>query len=236
MTTLANKHRPRKFCEVVGQKSETDVIVTMLKKKWKPAAIMLQGPFGTGKTTLSRLIARAMLCDNLQHGQGEEPGSERGEPYEPCGECASCKSMDDDNHPNYIEVDAASNGRIENVREMKEMISYRSGKKISIICYDESHGLSRDAQNALLHTLEEGNQNVLFIFATTEANRMLPTINSRCVVLRLKLLHQAEIKKRVIAVAEQEGLTIDPTAAGLIATYVRGHVRDAMMLLEQLGS
>lgn len=235
MTTLANEYRPRKFSEVVGQESELAVVVTMMKKGWKPAAIMLMGPFGTGKTTFARLIARAKLCDNPQYGPDQDPNDpDCGFPYEPCGTCTSCKAIDADNHPNYIEVDAASNGRIEDVREMKEHISYRAGSKITIICYDESHGLSNNAQNALLQTLEEGSANVLFLFATTEAGRMLPTINSRCVVLNLKLLKQAEIKERVLAVAKAENVEIEPAAAGLIATYVRGHVRDAMMLLEQL--
>lgn len=233
--TLANRARPRKFCEVIGQESEAQVVKQMIRKGWKTNAIMANGPFGTGKTTFARLIARAMLCDNPQYGVDQKTDNSDGKPYEPCGECKSCLAMDQDNHPNYIEVDAASNGSIQNVREMKELVSYRTGNKTTIICYDESHGLSAAAQNALLQTLEEGSANVLFIFATTDPQKMLPTIKSRCVLLNMKLLRAAQIKERLLLVAAEEKIQIVDKAAALIATYVRGHVRDALMLLEQVG-
>jgi len=236
MTTLANDYRPKTFAEVVGQEAEARVVKEMLKKGWKPNAIMATGPFGTGKTTFARLIARAMLCDDPQYGADQFllPEADRGKPYEPCGVCSSCKSIDRDNHPNYIEVDAASNGLIADVRTMKDQISYRTGSKVTIVTYDESHGLSVPAQNALLATLEEGGHNILFIFATTDAPRMLPTIRSRCVELHLKLLKQSQIKERLLVVAAAEGILIEDKAAAVIATYVRGHVRDSLVLLEQL--
>jgi DNA polymerase-3 subunit gamma/tau len=233
--TLANRHRPKTFAELIGQESEAEVVKAILKRGWKPAAIMANGPFGTGKTTFARLIARAILCDSPQYGLDQaEPSVDQGKPYEPCGVCPSCKAMDQDAHPNYTEVDAASNGQIADVRAMKDSISYKVGSKIQILTYDESHGLSTPAQNALLQTLEEGNSNILFIFATTDPQRMLPTIKSRCTLLNLKLLSKGLIHGRILAVANREGIEIEDAAAALIATYVRGHVRDALILLEQL--
>lgn len=223
MSSLANIYRPKTFADVVGQEGEVDVLRTMVEKKWRPPAIMLTGPFGTGKTTLARLITRALLCD--------KPNG-----IEPCGECDSCKSMDRDNNPNYTEIDSASAGLVDDIRHMKETTSYRSGSKIKVITYDESHMLSKAAQNALLTILEEGAKDVLFIFCTTEANRMLPTIQSRCIVLRLKLLTSGQIASRVRKVAELEGIPVEDKVPGLIGTYVRGHVRDSMILLGQLAN
>ena len=222
MTSLANKYRPKKFAEVVGQETEVKVLTTILEKNWKPNAIMLTGPFGTGKTTLSRLIARALLCDNR-------------EGVEPCGECNSCVAVDEDNHPGYTELDAASQGLVNDVRAMKDMIAYRAiGDKPRLVCYDEAHMLSAAAQNALLQTIEEGQRNTIFIFATTEVGKMLPTIRSRCVELQMKLLSAGEIAARVDQVAKAEGIRIEDRATRIIGTYVRGHVRDAIILLEQL--
>lgn len=220
--SLANRYRPTKFGEVVGQKSEVRVIKTILEKGWKPNVVMMMGPFGAGKTTLARLLARALLCEN------------RGEDLEPCGTCASCKAMDKDNHPGYTELDAASNGSVTDVRGMIDQLSYQvTGASYRIICYDESHMLSNQAQNALLTTLEEGLPNTMYIFATTDAQKMLPTIVSRSIKLTVKLLTAAEISARLEQVAKQEGIELDPKAARIIATYVRGHMRDAMQLLDQ---
>lgn len=220
-STLANLMRPRRFIEVVGQDSEKKVLTTILRNKWKPAALMVVGPFGTGKTTFSRLIARAMLCQDLRDG------------HEPCGECQSCKMMDTQNHPSYIEVDSASNGSVSNVREMLTNLQYVNGG-LTIINYDESHMLSAEAQNQLLLTLEEGRKDVLWVFATTEAGKMLPTVASRCVQLKLKLLTVDQIYTRLTEVVGAKGFDVEPVALRVLATYAKGHMRDALMLLEQM--
>lgn len=223
MSSLANKYRPKRFGEVVGQEDEMALVQKAIQEGWLPPAYMIIGPFGTGKTTTARLIARALLCDDRQG-------------VEPCGTCASCKAMDDDNHQNYTEVDAASQGLVADVRGMKDMVSYRVGNnKPRIICYDESHMLSANGQNALLQILEEGQQGVVFMFCTTDPGKMLPTIKSRCIVLHMKLINAAAIAGQVRKVAQAEGLTIDERSSRIIGTYVRGHMRDAMMMLETLG-
>lgn len=221
--TIANRYRPKTFAEVVGQESEVEVLKRIVTGNWRPNALMITGPFGTGKTTSARLIARALLCESRIDG------------VEPCGVCESCRSMDLDNNPSYTEVDAASQGAVADVRAMKDFISYRSsGDKMKILCYDESHMLSTQAQNALLQTLEEGVTGVLFVFCTTEANKMLPTIKSRCVELQMKLLSMPQIAARLKQVADTEGIKYEEKALRIVATYVRGHARDALVMLEQL--
>jgi DNA polymerase-3 subunit gamma/tau len=220
--TLANRYRPKKFTDVVGQEKEVELLRRILEHGWKPNALMITGPFGTGKTTLSRLIARAFLCENRQG-------------VEPCGTCPSCVAIDQEANLNYVEVDAASQGLVNDVRAMIDQVNYRiSGKGMHIICYDESHMLSAAAQNALLHILEEGREGVMFIFATTEAQQMMPTVRSRCVILNVSLLTPGQIAGRLVEVAKLENFDLEERAAKVIGTYVRGHVRDAMVLLEQL--
>ena len=223
MTTLATKYRPQRFADVVGQENEFAVLATLLRKNWMPPALMATGPFGTGKTTAARLFGRAVLCDERQDGE-----------VEPCGACESCYAMDRDNHPDYLEVDAASQGAVSDVRAMKETVSYRTGGRKAVVVYDESHMMSTPAQNALLNILEEGRRGVTFVFCTTEEGRMLATIRSRSLVLNMKLLRVGQIKERLETIGRAEGMTLEGKAASLIGTYVRGHVRDAVVLLEQL--
>lgn len=219
---LYNRHRPKRFSDVVGQESELDVIKSMLSKGWRPSAIMLSGGYGCGKTTLARLISRAILCDDRQG-------------VEPCGKCPSCVSMDTDSNTSYLEIDSASNGLVDDIRSLKDEASYRAvGGKPRIIVLDESHMISVPGQNAMLQILEEGKDGVLFMFATTDPEKMLPTIRSRCVELSLKLLTSAEIYNRLKAVMELEGYAYEDKALRIISTYVRGHMRDALVLLEQL--
>jgi len=143
--------------------------------------------------------------------------------------------MDSDNNLAYTEVDAASQGLVDNIRQLKDLISYKAvGSNTKILCLDESHMLSAAAQNALLQTIEEGQKGVIFFFCTTEVHKMLPTIRSRCVELKLGTLTATQIAERLRVVCDQEKLTYEDKALRIIGTYVRGHMRDALVLLEQL--
>lgn len=225
--TIANRHRPKKFSDVVGQGKEIEVLKQVVAKSWRPNAIMLTGPFGTGKTTLARLLTRALHCTD------RKPDSQ-GLACEPCGSCDVCKSMDEDNNPHYVEVDAASQGSVTDVRGMKDLLSYRIGTSRRVICYDESHMLSAAAQNALLQTLEEGSDNVLFVFCTTDPNKMLATVQSRCIILNMKLLTPTQIRERLETIAGLEKVEFEEKALRIISSYVRGHARDALVMFEQL--
>jgi DNA polymerase-3 subunit gamma/tau len=221
MSSLAVQYRPQRFGDVVGQGTEIAVLTRMIEDGWQPPAIAYTGPFGCGKTTLARITAKAMLC-------AKRAGSD------PCCSCDSCRAVDRDNNPAYTEVDAASNGNVDDVRQMKDLLSYKLPGSRRIIYYDESHMLSVSAQNALLKTLEEGIRGTTFMFATTEVAKMQSTVRSRSIELRLKLLTPSEITARVNEVASQEGMIIAEKAAKIIGTYARGHLRDAITLLEEL--
>lgn len=222
MGNLATKYRPRRFEDVVGQGEEVKLLRTIVEKNWRPVALLFEGPFGTGKTSLARLAARALLCKNRDG-------------VEPCNDCASCKAMTDDNHFCYTEIDAASKGSVEDVRELKDSLSYTViGSDLRILTFDECHNLSMSAQNALLQTLEEGQIGVMFFLATTDAQKMLPTIRSRCVELNLRILTAKEVAARLTEVCEKEGVKADDKALKIIGTYCRGHMRDALVLLDQL--
>jgi DNA polymerase III subunit gamma/tau len=220
---LANKYRPQRFEEVVGQDSGVEVLHAIVRENWSPFAILYSGPFGTGKTTLARLTAKALLCSGRNGG------------VEPCCECDSCVSVVADNNPGYVEIDAASRGLVEDVRTMRDDAKFKTiGTAKRIICYDEAHMLSGAAQNALLRVLEEGAQDLIYMFCTTAAEKLLPTIRSRCVSITMGLLTVEEIAGRLKAIADAEEVVWEEKAVRVLATYVRGHVRDAIMTLEQV--
>jgi hypothetical protein len=142
--------------------------------------------------------------------------------------------MDDGNHQDYREVDAASHGLVADVRSLREQLVYRTSSGMRIVTFDECHMLSEAAQNALLQVLEEGAEGTLFVFCTTNAWKILPTVRSRCIELRLRLLPTKLIVERLLHVAAKEGIDVEPEALRLVGTYARGHLRDGLMILEQL--
>jgi DNA polymerase-3 subunit gamma/tau len=166
---LARKWRPKKFNDVIGQEHITKTLVNSIEKNKVAHAYLFTGTRGVGKTTIARIFAKSLRCEN------------RLEDFNPCGECNSCKSIDSSNSLDYVEIDGASNNSVDNIRELIENVNYLpSSGKYKVYVIDEVHMLSNSAFNALLKTLEEPPAHVVFIFATTDPHKLLGTVLSRC--------------------------------------------------------
>ncbi len=219
---LARRFRPKTFEEVVGQEGVTGTLVQGLKSGRIAHAWLFAGPRGVGKTTTARILARALNC-------------EKGPTPEPCGVCPVCKDFLAGRDPDVEEIDGASNRRIENVRELRERVSYkplRGSYKVFII--DEVHMLTREAFNALLKTLEEPPPHVIFILATTEPHKVPETIRSRCQVLTFHRIGPKEIAARLAQICKAEKKKISAEVLSEIAASVRGGMRDAESILERV--
>ena len=217
---LYRKYRPKKFSDVIGQEH----IVTALKNQIASGEIshayLFTGTRGTGKTSIAKLFARAINCTNLQDGS-------------PCGECDVCKGLADSSNMDILEIDAASNNRVDEIRELRENVKYPPvvGKyKVYII--DEVHMLTDSAFNALLKTLEEPPMHVVFILATTEVQKLPATILSRCMRFDFKLVDYTEIAKLITKIFTNDGIKFEPEAVTLIARLGKGSVRDALSIAD----
>lgn len=222
---LARKYRPQKFAELVGQESLVRTITNALTNNKFPHALILTGIRGVGKTTIARIIAKALNCLNLTEVNGV---------LEPCNNCANCLSIIEDRNQDVIEMDAASHTGVGDVREIIENCRYRptSGKyKVYII--DEVHMLSNSAFNALLKTLEEPASHVKFIFATTEIRKVPLTILSRCMRFNLRRLNVEELASHFADVLNKENITPCQESLKIIASCAEGSVRDGLSILEQ---
>ena len=219
---LARKYRPRTFAEVAGQELLTKTLQGAISEGRVGHAYLFTGPRGTGKTTSARIFAKALNC-------------ERGPCVDPCGECERCLSVDSGADVDVVEIDAASNTGVENIRDLREQAAYtpmRARFKVFII--DEVHMLSKGAFNALLKTLEEPPAHVKFLFATTELNKVPDTILSRCQVLRLALFREEVIAARLTQILILEKVRAGQGVVEGLARLARGSMRDALSIADQL--
>ena len=221
---LARKSRPQTFSQVVGQKSVVRTLQNSILRDRVAHAILFSGVRGVGKTTIARIMAKAINCR-----------AEAGD--RPCDACPSCREIASGNALDLTEIDGASNRGIQEIRELKERIKYLpTSSKYRIIIIDEVHMLTTEAFNALLKTLEEPPAHVYFMFATTEIHKIPVTILSRCQQYELKRISAAELHDHFRKLADQEGFAIDPAALALIVREAAGSVRDGLSLLDQMFS
>lgn len=221
---LYRKYRPQNFSEIIGQKHVTKTIANEIKSGQVAHAYLFSGPRGCGKTTTARIIAKAINCLNRKENEAE-----------PCGECANCAEIQSGRAIDLVEIDAASHRGIDDIRELREGIKFSPTKlKYKVFIIDECHQLSKDAANALLKTLEEPPAHAIFVLATTELHKMLPTILSRCQRFDFRKLSLAELVTRMQKLADSEKVKIEKAALELVALSAGGSVRDAESLLGQV--
>ncbi|MGE4560152.1 MAG: DNA polymerase III subunit gamma/tau [Desulfobulbus sp.] len=221
---LARKSRPQTFAEVVGQKPVVRTLQNALAQNRVPHALIFSGIRGTGKTTLARIMAKALNC-------------EQGPAVEPCNQCRSCRKIAEGTSIDLQEVDGASNRGIQEIRELKEKIRFMpTNSRYKIIIIDEVHMLTTEAFNALLKTLEEPPDHVYFMFATTELHKVPVTILSRCQRYELKRLSHRELAEHFSRLAAEEGIEMEPEAVDMIVREAGGSVRDGLSLLDQIFS
>lgn len=219
------KWRPQTLSEVVGQEHVTKTLLNALDTGRVAHAYLFCGPRGTGKTSSGRILAKALNC--TKKGTGGKG--------EPCNKCAMCKAITEGRALDVIEIDAASHTSVDDIRQLIERINYAPAEaKYKVYIIDEVHQISTSASNALLKTLEEPPPNIVFILATTETHKMLPTIVSRCQRFDFRRLKVQDTEEKLRRITEAEGITIAPEALRLVARAARGGLRDAENLLEQL--
>ena len=218
---LARKWRPKNFADTVGQEHVLKALTNALDSERLHHAYLFAGTRGVGKTTIARILAKALNC-------------ERGITSEPCGECSSCTEIDDGRFVDLIEVDAASKTKVDDTRELLDNVQYAPARgRYKVYLIDEVHMLSKSSFNALLKTLEEPPPHVKFLLATTDPQRLPVTVLSRCLQFNLKRLSAALIRGRLEQICEAESVPADAQALALIARAADGSLRDALSLLDQ---
>ena len=219
---LYRKWRPRTFDSVIGQEDITNTLKNAIKRGTISHAFLFAGPRGTGKTSCAKIFAKALNCTNLQDG-------------EPCNECENCLAADKGAMADIMEIDAASNNGVDEIREIRDKVKYAPTQgKYKVYIIDEVHMLSMGAFNALLKTLEEPPEHVVFILATTELQKVPATIISRTQRYNFKRISQADLEKRMKYILDQENIKYDDKALAVIAEVADGGMRDALSILDQL--
>ncbi|MCK4781383.1 DNA polymerase III subunit gamma/tau [Candidatus Parcubacteria bacterium] len=221
---LYRKYRPKTFAEIIGQEHIVKTLTNALSSEMISHAYLFTGPRGCGKTTIARLLAKAANCETRKPNE-----------FEPCNKCSSCIEINESRSIDLIEIDAASHRGIDDIREIRQGIKFAPTKsKYKIFIIDECHQLSKDAANALLKTLEEPPAHAIFILATTEIQKMIATILSRCQRFDFWNLTMPQIIQRLEFLSEKEKIKIEKPALELIALQARGSIRDAESLLDQV--
>lgn len=219
---FSKKYRPRKFSDLIGQESNVMILKEILKRG-AVLPLIFTGPFGSGKTSASRVFAKAVLC------------KERTSEQEPCCVCPSCVDFDKDQNINYQEIDAASNGDVESIRELRNQVGYQAvGSRFKVTNIDEAHNITKQGYNALLKILEEGVSHHIFIFCTNEPDKMLETVRSRCWRIHSAPVSTSELKQHLHKVALKEKVDAEDSALELISKVTAPHIRDALNVMEFL--
>lgn len=217
---LYRKYRPSNFDEVVGQQPIIQTLKNAIVQNRIAHAYLFCGPRGTGKTSIAKIFAKMLNCED--------------ESNKPCGKCTNCKMVQNGSHPDIIEIDAASNNGVDEVRNLIDKVKYTPMQgKYKVYIIDEVHMMTTGAFNALLKTIEEPPAHVVFILATTEPNKVIPTIISRCQRFDFNKVSQKDIEKRLSIVCKEEKIEIDPEAISLIAQLADGGMRDSLSILDQ---
>jgi len=221
---LYRKYRPQSFSEIIGQEHVVKTLTNAISSETIAHAYLFSGPRGTGKTTIARLLAKAVNCENRKKGE-----------FEPCNKCSSCNEIVRGRAMDLIEIDAASHRGIDDIRELKDGIRFSPTKsKYKVFIIDESHQLTKEAANALLKTLEEPPAHAIFVLATTEIHKMISTIISRCQRFDFRKSTLPEIIKRLLILSKKENIKIGESVLELIALNSSGAMRDAEGLLNQV--
>ena len=220
-TALYRKYRPRRFADLVGQEHVARTLLNAVSRQMTAHAYLSCGPRGTGKTSAAQIMSRALNCEQPQAG-------------EPCGECEACRRILAGNSLDILEIDAASNRGIDEMRDLRERVKYAPAQeKYKVYIIDEVHMLTPEAFNALLKTLEEPPAHIVFILATTEPHKVPVTVLSRCQRFDFHRIGESAIREHLAAICRQESVEVEPEAIELLAARAQGGLRDAISLLDQ---
>jgi len=219
---LALKYRPQVFEHVLGQDHITAFLKSSLNRGLQDTSYLFCGSHGSGKTTIARLMARTLLCENPINNN-------------PCNQCPTCISVYNDKHPDYIEIDAASQNGVDDIRRIKEEILFSPvlGKR-RVIVFDECHMFTPQAQNAMLKILEEHSNTTTFLFCTTDPSKMLDTVKSRCITLWIKEIPQELIIGRLAQICTIENMPFTNKGLEMVTIASKNHMRDALTTMEQV--